>query len=155
MKRFFTALLTAALLLGGAASFSSCGSSLPAKQRVDHVYRVSTVRLDENFRIRRLFSAGGKQYVNVIVSYPDVDETEELIYEISADERRLKPSGFTIYTPENGGNNRFSMNAAYCREPPSQVENLLTRKASMLRTSSVWPARPPKSTFEPQPFPAT
>ncbi len=114
MKRFFTALLTAALLLGGAASFSSCGSSLPAKQRVDHVYRVSTVQLDENFRIRRLFSAGGKQYVNVIVSYPDVDETEELIYEISADERRLKPSGFTIYTPENAGNNRFSMNAAYC-----------------------------------------
>ena len=69
-------------------------ADLPAKQRVDHVYRVSTVQLDENFRIRRLFSAGGKQYVNVIVSYPDVDAAGQCAAQVFAeDEEAIRKGG--------------------------------------------------------------
>ncbi len=103
MRRAISAVLTAVMLLGCAASLASCGSKEPVKQKVDHVYRVTSIPLEENTSIQRFISIGGMPYV--IVRETETDpETEEsvtvnVIYEVDAEEKKLKPSPYSEYTP--------------------------------------------------------
>ncbi len=122
MKRILSALLVCAMLLGCAATFSSCGSKKPVKTKAEHVYRVTTIPVgSENNWINRIFSTGGKYYATIGESDPVTYAYKNVTYEISPEEKALKPANLGGYNPETGSGkeNKYLMTSAYCESGAS------------------------------------
>ncbi len=101
---------------------------------------MTSIPVGENSRIMRLFSIGEDPYVIMreTETDPETGKTEmwNVIYEVSVQEKSLKPSTFSEYTPANAApNSLYSTMSLYCKNGSSW--NFITYSERDERTQQI------------------